>query len=892
MSKPSGLKASGGSSSSPAPAKVSTQSVKNKLIVPKPSVCTEELLKKILETDDLSSIEDIEILFSSITDLNGGGLALCKSVRSLTLIDTALGDINPHTLAPISSTLERLNLSQQGLTRIAGVLNLPLLRELYLQENSITKIEGLSGCPRLQRVWLYGNKISRIDGLQPVGELRELWLQQNKISRIGGLEGLVHLETLNLSGNKISDYKDLQRLSLLPSLKSVSFEDVHFGCCPVTRLDGYRNFALCYLKQVKRLDGLEVTTNDRAAAEDAYMESILKFNNKVEEITREGGKEALAIEARRARTKSHGEQLKSEMVSAFNMLEKLVKEGLGNLHSEHSRQVRLVAERGGVFFFCGVMPTALILADPSSLLRFALISGAARLFPIQVRVRKQNQIGLSSRLHSIASDYSLEVSRQLEIERRREETEERAFSLVEGRTMAEGKQAIMISELQYKRGDGGDGKEMIACQHVGDHLPDFQLLADCFQKAQRGRGEGRGTKGRDDELAVMKCYRCYSHKAASAFVKRRSEQGGPGKCLTVYAACGVERGKALINGSLDEDLVLFSDPRLAVKLGSIMDEHEKRGVLSSYKLGTGVDEGEAAANEEDLSVMGKSLEGEEKKRGDAGIGLSDGGGGRDDVMVDPDVDVDVDSVSKSLLKIVGVADDKREDAECEPKVEFAAYFLIQCKITVGLFSTVTLEEAPDEKGLRGLLGQIPNSAQALKATYPCVSPSNSKGGEEEEEEDDEDERERGQLYCVRKNRLDHVLPEYHLLCAGSQLKAETKRVEGVLESLNSMSAFDIEGGDVAGGKEGENEEGDKLLRGLERRIEEECRRYQEALWEEVDPETADKLRAADKDIRGRGELVMKARESIELEREKQEIMLRDFRNSLGKSGGQQPSSYT
>ena len=74
-------------------------------------------------------------------------------------------------------------MSQQGLTKMSGVLNLPVLRELYLQENSISRIEGLNGCPRLQRIWLYGNKISRIDGLQTVGELRELWIQQVRLER-------------------------------------------------------------------------------------------------------------------------------------------------------------------------------------------------------------------------------------------------------------------------------------------------------------------------------------------------------------------------------------------------------------------------------------------------------------------------------------------------------------------------------------------------------------------------------------------------------------------------------------------------------------------------------------------------------------------------------------
>ena len=139
------------------------------------TLLTVELLQKLMANGgtacDLSTIEDIEILFSTITDLSGGGLKMCKSLRSLALIDTALSDVSPETLMPVSSTLERLNLSQQGLTRMIHVQHLPVLRELYLQENAITRIEGLQGCPRLQRIWLYGNKITRIDGLHGCGKL-------------------------------------------------------------------------------------------------------------------------------------------------------------------------------------------------------------------------------------------------------------------------------------------------------------------------------------------------------------------------------------------------------------------------------------------------------------------------------------------------------------------------------------------------------------------------------------------------------------------------------------------------------------------------------------------------------------------------------------------------
>lgn len=85
--------------------------------------------------------------------------------------------------------------------------------------------------------------------------------------------------------------------------------------------------------------------------------------------------------------------------------------------------------------------------------------------------------------------------------------------------------------------------------------------------------------------------------------------------------------------------------------------------------------------------------------------------------------------------------------------------------------------------------------------------------------------------------------------------------------------------------EGSAEEGEEIPKSLEAKIGEECRRYQEALWEEVDPATAEKLRQADADIRHREAMVSKARESIENERETQEQMLREFRAGLGGGGG-------
>jgi hypothetical protein len=174
-------------------------------------------------------------------------------------------------LAPVSHTLEKLNLCDQNLTKIEG-LTLPHLRELLLHENKITKIENLQGCPRLQKLWLFNNQITKIENLHCVGDLRELWLQHNKITQVAGLESLVNLQVLALSANRVADFRELQKLATLPALRDLSLDDAHFGRCetltptqhtngtttrrtfgssPIALAEGYWAFCVRKLKQVR-----------------------------------------------------------------------------------------------------------------------------------------------------------------------------------------------------------------------------------------------------------------------------------------------------------------------------------------------------------------------------------------------------------------------------------------------------------------------------------------------------------------------------------------------------------------------------------------------------------------------------------------------------------------
>ena len=77
-------------------------------------------------------------------------------------------------------------------------------------------------------------------------------------------------------------------------------------------------------------------------------------------------------------------------------------------------------------------------------------------------------------------------------------------------------------------------------------------------------------------------------------------------------------------------------------------------------------------------------------------------------------------VSKPLRKAIG---EEAKEVGKGADVPFAAYYMVQCRVAVSLFSTVNVEERPTGKDLKGLKAQIPKSAQALKVTW-------GKGGQE------------------------------------------------------------------------------------------------------------------------------------------------------------------
>ena len=157
-------------------------------------------------------------------------------------------------------------------------LDLPNLRELYLHRNCIRAIEGLEGCPRLRRLWLTQNKITSISGLHHVPELEVLWLQANEIVKLEGIEVCTLLTTLAIAGNPITEFVELRRLSVLSNLKDLSFQDIHFGRCPIVDDNGYKEFIACYLKYVQILDGVPLSKDFEVTALELLANEVRDMN--------------------------------------------------------------------------------------------------------------------------------------------------------------------------------------------------------------------------------------------------------------------------------------------------------------------------------------------------------------------------------------------------------------------------------------------------------------------------------------------------------------------------------------------------------------------------------------------------------------------------------------
>lgn len=255
------------------------------------------------------------------------------------MLDNGLKRIS--NLTPVRNTLVSLCLCDQGITVMEN-LSLPNLKELYLHRNNIEVVNGLRECPRLKRLWLFQNKITKINDLYSVPELKECWLQANRITSLDGLEHCMQLEYLGMAGNPISDFSELKKLTNMTNLQELSLNDVHFGRCLVADDKGYKEFVLCFLRGVKILDGVNITSEKQASAESIYSNQLKIYNNSLNEIEEDYRRDLQAIETNHRSRENHALVLEKEMSSALVELQKIVSDGRSQISKGVDKQSNLL----------------------------------------------------------------------------------------------------------------------------------------------------------------------------------------------------------------------------------------------------------------------------------------------------------------------------------------------------------------------------------------------------------------------------------------------------------------------------------------------------------------------------------------------------------------------
>ena len=241
----------------------------------------EKNLESIQGIETFIHLQHVNLAHNSLTNLKN--LSALKHLLTLDVsfnLLTSLNDFVP------SANLLYLNASNNQFKSMVSVSKHRYLQRVNLDHNLLAAIEGIEDLPNLQVLSLAENKITRISGL-PVS-VQNLNLSHNEIVKIGhGFKKSAFLRIVDLSFNKLSSLRgasELENLVVL-LLKSNNFKkintldhlvdlallsDLDFSDNLVTSKKHYRLRVTFKLPQLRKLDSIIVTAEEKIKAENLY----------------------------------------------------------------------------------------------------------------------------------------------------------------------------------------------------------------------------------------------------------------------------------------------------------------------------------------------------------------------------------------------------------------------------------------------------------------------------------------------------------------------------------------------------------------------------------------------------------------------------------------------
>ena len=177
------------------------------------------------------------------------GHSFLEHVRELNLAASRVRDVGDVLTEATFPSLKELNLDNNMLVDLSGLLHLPLLTILRLNHNRVEHLGMVADSdhsrpvlPNLEVLQLGYNHINYIPSLRLhcLPELKSLFLQGNDITKIEGLDRCVQLRELILDKNKIKAVSQSSLINLA-NLRTLRIECVartlnHSSRCPIDLL--------------------------------------------------------------------------------------------------------------------------------------------------------------------------------------------------------------------------------------------------------------------------------------------------------------------------------------------------------------------------------------------------------------------------------------------------------------------------------------------------------------------------------------------------------------------------------------------------------------------------------------------------------------------------------
>lgn len=211
--------------------------------------------------DDLSLLTHLEHL--TITNLPNGSLQNLIDLSELRSLDLSGCRFAASELSVLQylTKLEKLVLSNCGLSTIADLANVKTLTYLDISNNTIRNLEPLTGMEHMQELYMKLNAITSLDMLSYLYNLEKLDVSFNSVSSLAPLAQCPKLTWLDVSNNTISSINGIGNLQLLSSLSlnynSLTDISILGGCLQLKELS-FTNNQIADISALASLNNLEI----------------------------------------------------------------------------------------------------------------------------------------------------------------------------------------------------------------------------------------------------------------------------------------------------------------------------------------------------------------------------------------------------------------------------------------------------------------------------------------------------------------------------------------------------------------------------------------------------------------------------------------------------------